>query len=479
MKQTYLSKEMLHLAGRAKVATAKKFLSGIEAIRSAACGQLHKYFASVIEPEKVRSHGKRVRSYPLDQVFWLMLEQVFSGGSLRDAVRVKQAHEEVMGKSAQKLSANSSGFCQARQRLSKQVLEESLERTSGKLTGSVAAAGDRRVFVVDGTGITLADTAANQDAYAQPSAQKPGCGFPLMQVVGLLNLGTRALEKVSCSPINTDEGAMFDTDLLEHLESGDVLMGDRGFFSYVRMAMLANADVDVVMRLNSPACWPKEITGNDGWVQRRKPSLGQTPGHWTEHEWKALPSTTAIRYVRVHVERKGFRPQSLYLATTIADMSAEQLANLYFERWAVELCFDDLKTTLGMDFVPVKSPEMAEKMVLMLAITHNLIRWVMNQSSRRFAVPAGELSFIGALDGIVRFARESIGGGHRQGKKLFDALLVVIASDRLPVRPGRIEPRVRKRRPKNFPLMTKARNLYRAEIVASWEPQTHPINGLS
>lgn len=207
-----------------------------------------------------------------------------------------------------------------------------------------------------GRGITLADTPANQAEYPQPSGQKPGCGFPLMQVVGLLNLGTRALEKVSYSPMNTDEGGMFDVDLLKHLKAGDILMGDRGFFSYVRLAMLANGGVDVVMRLNSAACWPKEITGDEGWVQRRKPSLAQTPLHWTDAEWEALPPTTAIRYVRVRVQRKGFRPQTLYLATTIADISAAELANLYLERWAVELCFDDLKTTLGMDFVPVKSP---------------------------------------------------------------------------------------------------------------------------
>jgi hypothetical protein len=470
---------MLHLAGRTKVATAKKFQERMEAIRSAACGQLHKYFAGVIEPEKIRAHSKRVRNYPSDQVFWLMLEQLFCGGSLRDAVRVKLAHEEAKGKSAQELSASSSAFCQARQRLPKKVLEETLERSSGKLSGSVRAVGNRNVYVVDGTGITLADSAANQAEYPQPSGQKPGCGYPLMQVVGLLNLGTRALERVSCSPMDADEGGMFDVDLLKHLEAGDVLMGDRGFFSYVRLAMLANAGVEVVMRLNSPACWPKEITGDEGWVQRRKPRLGQTPMHWTDAEWEALRPTTAIRYVRVHVQRKGFRPQTLYLATTIADISAPELANLYFERWAVELCFDDLKTTLGMDFVPVKSPEMAEKLVLMLAIVHNLIRWVMNQSSRRFSVPTAELSFKGTLDGIARFARECTRMGQRQSTRLFDALLGVIAADRFPLRPGRIEPRVKKRRPKNFDLMTRARSQYRAEITASWETQNTPINALS
>jgi hypothetical protein len=471
---------MLHLAGRAKVATAKKLQESVEAIRSAACGQLHKYFAAVIEPEKIHTHSKRVRDYPLDQVFWLMLEQLFSGGSLRDAVRVKLANEQAAkGKSAQELSSSSSAFCQARQRMPMKVLEETLARTSGKLNGSVPVVGNRNVYVVDGTGITLADTPANQAQYPQPSGQKPGCGFPLMQVVGLLNLGTRALEKVSYSPMNTDEGGMFDVDLLKHLKAGDILMSDRGFFSYVRLAMLANGGVDVVMRLNSAACWPKEISGDEGWVQRRKPSLAQTPMHWTDAEWEALPPTTAIRYVRVRVQRKGFRPQTLYLATTIADISAAELANLYFERWAVELCFDDLKTTLGMDFVPVKSPQMAEKLVLMLAIVHNLIRWVMNQSSRRFSVPAAALSFKGALDGIARFARECTRMGQRQSTRLFDTLLAVIASDRLPLRPGRIEPRVRKRRPKNFDLMTRARSQYRAEIAASWEAQNTPINALS
>lgn len=153
---------MLHLTGRAKVATAKKLQERVEAIQSAACGQLHKYFGAVIEPEKIRTHGERVRKYPLDQVFWLMLEQLFSGGSLRDAVRVKLAHEEAKGKGKQELSASNSAFCQARQRLPVKALEETLERISGKLSGAVSAVGDRTVYVVDGTGITLADTPANQ-----------------------------------------------------------------------------------------------------------------------------------------------------------------------------------------------------------------------------------------------------------------------------------------------------------------------------
>lgn len=300
-----------------------------------------------------------------------------------------------------------------------------------------------------------------------------------MQGIGLLNLGTRALERVSCSPIHANEGAMFDVDLLKHLNPGDILIGDRGFFSYIRLAMLANAGVGVVMRLNSPGCWPKEIAGDEGWIRRRKPSLAKTPMQWSDEEWDALPQSTAIRYVRIRVERKGFRSQTLYLATTLADISAEDLAALYFERWAVELCFDDLKTTLGMDFIPVKSPEMAEKMVLMLAIVHNLIRWGMNQSSSRFHVPIKELSFKGALDSIARFARECHHRGHRQCTRFFDSLLSVIAADRLPSRPGRIEPRVIKRRPRAFDYMTNPRAQCRAEIAASWKLQNAPTNALS
>ena len=122
------------------------------------------------------------------------------------------------------------------------------------------------------TSVELEDTPANQEEHCQPVRQKPGCGFPVMQIVALFNLGSSALERFSFSPHTADEGGMFDVELREHLQAGDVLLGDRLYGSYPHFAALAAWGVDVLTRLNGSRGWPKGMPGDDVTVQWRRPA---------------------------------------------------------------------------------------------------------------------------------------------------------------------------------------------------------------
>ena len=280
-----------------------------------------------------------------------MLGQVFRGGSLRAAVREIQA--SVCAADGERDLSNSTGsYSDARQRLPQHSVDAVHRRVCEKMMSAGGFAGGRRVMVVDGTSVQLEDTAANQEEYPQPAGQEPGCGFPVMQIVALFNLDSAALEHFSFSPHTADEGSMFDVELMEHLQAGDVLLGDRLYGSYLHFAALPARGVDVLTRLHGSRGWPKGMRGDDGTVQWRRPAPSARPPHVTQEEWEALPATITVRYVRYGIDIAGFRTRHIMVATTLLEAPAKELAQLYLRRWDIELCCDDIKTTMAMDFIP-------------------------------------------------------------------------------------------------------------------------------
>ena len=247
MHKTLYFKGFNRFFGRAKKSAARTLKERFDEIRGRAPGQLHSLFSEAVEAEKIAgANGCRERLFPADVTFWGMLGQVFRGGSLRAAVREIQA--SVCAADGERDLSNSTGsYSDARQRLPQHSVDAVHRRVCDKIMSSGGLLGGRRVMVVDGTSVQLEDTPANQKEYCQPVGQKPGCGFPVMQIVALFNLGSSALERFSFSPHTADEGGMFDVELMEHLQAGDVLLGDRLYGSYLRFAALAALGVDGVL----------------------------------------------------------------------------------------------------------------------------------------------------------------------------------------------------------------------------------------
>lgn len=456
------------MCGRAKKSAAKALREQMQSIRDGAPGQLCSLFAEAVEPEKVRGAARsRNRVYTASFTFWLMLGQVFRGGSLRSAVREAQAFLAACGEDTPDVQGSSGSYSDARKRLKDSELEKINARVCAKMPSSGKLLGGRRVMVVDGTGVQLEDTAANQDWYPQPSGQEPGCGFPVVQLIGLMNLESAAIEHFSHSPLEAHEGRLFECELASKLRDGDVLVADRQFCSFLQIAQLAGRGVEVVMRLHGSRRWPKGVRGDEAIVTWKRPPLSQCPDDVSEEEWHALPPTLSIRYVRRTLCRKGFRDQTIVVATTLMEAPAEEIVLTYARRWEIELSFDDIKTTLGMDFVRAKSPQSAWKTITVHLIAYNLVRWQMLRAAKASGLVARRISFQGALDALRAFAQQMHRGTAKTLRRLREKLLAVIAADLLPDRPFRVEPRVRKRRPKSFPLMTQPRQVLRDQILDS------------
>jgi hypothetical protein len=254
--------------------------------------------------------------------------------------------------------------------------------------------------------------------------------------------------------------------MLDLFKPSDVAIADRGFCSYVLMALLLLRQVRCLFRLHRrrPADLRKgkRLGKNDRLFTWLIPP--QKPGWLPQSWWKKIPVKLTVRVIRFRLCSAGYRTESVTLVTTLLDAqkySAQDIAQLYARRWKIELWFRDIKTSMGMEVLRCKSPQMVHKELEMFFIAYNLIRCLMAQAGVVNDVAPDRMSFKGTVDSLRQF---SLAIAQARAKKkqnqLILQLLEVIARDEVPDRSNRIEPRAIKRRPKAFALLKKPRNQF-------------------
>jgi len=425
-----------------------------ESIIDSAPGQLSKLFEDVLPPEAIpRRKGERTRAYNSFVTTWSMIEQALERGTLRGGVIGVNSSREAKG--LQKLSSNSAALCKARQRLP----ESSVEMMNRQVVDFAdRICGDQpRVLLVDGTGLQISDSKDNQDEYPQPTNQKAGCGFPVMQQVALLDIRTNAIVASVDSPMNVSETGMFQVEILDHVRADDTVVADSAYCSYLNFALLQEIGAKAVMDLHAGRK-KNAGKGEDITVSWQKPRNHARPEHIHPSQWDALPQTIDVRYIRFKISRNGFRSQEMVVVTNDLNSSPEQIAELYMSRWQIELCFRDIKITMGLDFIRTKNASVARKILRIGLIAHNLLRIRMHEAlmGRRRV----KISFKGALEVLNRLSRQAGKLSRRKVDDLRMQIVSMMCDEVFTQRPGRQEPRVRKRRPKNFPLMKKPRAEY-------------------
>jgi hypothetical protein len=336
---------------------------------------------------------------------------------------------------------------------------------------------------IDGTCLNLPDTAANRLAYPQSTDQQPQCGFPLLRLVTVFCLQTGALLERAYGAYTTSENALYH-QLWPTFQQGDVIVGDRNFGSWAALASFQSAQIDGIFRLhasrNKDFRQGRSLGRNERLVCWTKPK--NQPANLTLEQWQALPAVLSLRLVRFRVPTSKARSKKIVLITTLTDGSAwplKLLADLYARRWRIELFLDDIKTTLHLDMLSCLSPAMVHKELEMHLIAYNLIRSIMAEAACVCHVPVDRLSFKGTLDTACQYCLVMAQVPRRHRKKLeamYADMLAAIASDQVPCRPDRFEPRCLKRRPKRFPFMKRPRHELRAAQVdhlpARIEPST-------
>ena len=371
-------------------------------------------------------------------------------------------------------SFTDSAYCQARKRLPLAVYHWLLEKIAA--ASRAATAGEsrwlgHRVWLVDGSSFSMPDEPELRRHFGQPGNQRKGCGFPVAKWLALFDLTTGMLLRSAPAPLRSGEMSRAAA-ISRGLEVGDLVLGDRGFCSYAHLALLIGRELHGVFRVHQkqivdftpgrPAMrrGSKDVPGlpRSRWVLAQgdsdqivvwyKPKKG--PSWMPTEEYEALPEEITVRELRYRVEVPGYRIRDITLVTSLLDAAAypaTALAELYFRRWQVELNFRHLKISMKMDVLRCETVEGVLKELAMFALAYNLVRSVMGESAHLRGLDPDRIGLVDAVRWLI---------GIEEG----DLSVLVIN----PSRRGRVEPRVKKRRPKQYTLMSKPRSELRKSL---------------
>jgi hypothetical protein len=458
--------------------TARRRLRQVETLRTQFAQAESLPFADVLTAQRLEQALREEKASWREAIYtpaltlWAFLSQVVSpDGSCRAAVARVLAWLVSRGQSP--CSPKTDPYCKARQRLPESLFRR-LARETGQELHRRSRAGwlwkGRRVKIADGTTVSMPDAPANQAAYPQPPSQQPGLGFPLARLVVVFCLACGTVLEAALGRYQgkqTGENALLRT-LAGAFEPGDVLLADRYFGGWFDIALWQQRRVDVVVRLHQLRRCDlrrgRRLGPNEHVVSWPKP---QRPDWMDEATYRSLPEGLGLREVRVRVRRRGPRTKVLVVVTTLLDAAAytaADLADLYRLRWHAELDLRSLKETLGMGVLRCKSPAMARKEVWAHPLVYNLIRAVLGQAAEECGADPRELSFKGARQALVAFAERLLEADGATAEELYEWLLLTIGAHQVGDRPDRAEPRARKRRPKEYPLLTKPREEARKKL---------------
>jgi hypothetical protein len=412
----------------------------------------------------------RERLFPPTETLSMFLAQTLSAdGSCRQVVNDAMVKRVIAGMKPG--STDTGGYCKARARLPLTMIS-TLACDVGRIVANGAASWwhwrSRRVRLVDGATVTLPDTEENQAAFPQSSSQKPGLGFPICRVVALLCLGSGALLEAALGPCEgkgSDEQSLL-RDMLDSLQSGDILLGDALYATYFLLWDLIRGGADGLFeqhggrKRSTDFRKGKKLGARDHLIVLTKPK--QKPDWMSQYEYDQAPATLRVR---------EFQAGGKVMVTTFLcpkETPKNVLKALYRQRWHVELDLRNIKTTLGMEQLRCKTPEMAIKELWVYLLAYNLIRLLMAQAALLADQIPRQLSFKHTMQ--IWIAWQQRGGGGHDAVSI-NALLVLIAEPRVGLRPGRMEPRARKRRPKPFPLLTRPRQEARENVRKNGHPK--------
>lgn len=424
----------------------------------------------LLEPLESLLPDHRERLFPPTETLSMFLAQALSADrSCQHAVNAAAIQRLAGGLPI--CSTRTGAYCRARQRLPLEMLC-TLTRHAGQLvTERVPATWlwqGRAVRLVDGTTVTMPDTPANQATYPQPRSQQPGLGFPLCRLVGLVCLGSGALLNAAIGPYRGkggDEQALLRS-LLDTLQSGDLLLGDAYYATYFLLCDLQERSVDAVFeqqgarRRSTDFRRGHRLGQHDHLITIAKPKI--KPDWMAQAEYDHAPASLTVRELRT--------AGKLLVTTLLCPKQTPKAAlrQLYRSRWHVELDLRNIKSTLGMERLTCKTPAMATKEIWAYLLAYNLIRLMMAQAAVLANCLPRELSFKHTLQIWVLWRQRGMGTDHDDA---LSALFVLIAQQRVGNRPGRIEPRAVKRRPKPYPLLTKPRPLASEKIQIHGHPK--------
>lgn len=307
----------------------------------------------------------------------------------------------------------------------------------------------RRVMAIDGTLQDVTDVPENAVHFGRLTNGPSQSPFPQMRAVYLAECGTHAIVDAALAPCRYNEKTMV-WGLLRSIQPDMLVTMDRGFFNSVLVAAFVAKGADVIMRLQSNMLIQKP--GPQDWLPD-----GSYLYTVTSKMVRGLKKPLKLRIIPYHIvdpEVPHFLEKQR-LVTTLLDhreVSAQELVDLYHERWEVELALDEQKVHQRISQNPLRSRTAANCYQEMygLLLAHYAIRHLMHQAAVQEGIDPDRLSFTHALH-VVQHSLQDFGQTDSQDHPaLKKRLLCELLEERLPPRKLRFLPRVVKRPNSSF-----------------------------
>ena len=438
-------------------------------------------FASVLSAERIRrAFANHDNLFGLDTIYstmtvtWAFLAQVLRDGkeaSCQAAVAGIVAWRLQCGLAPP--TADTGDYCRGRAKLSEAVLRQLAVETAEELQQQAEADWlwkGRHAKLVDGFTFTMPDTSENQGEYPQNPAQKEGIGFPIARCVAILSLATACIMDLGVGPYSgkeTGETALL-RELLDSFDEGDLAVADRFYCSFMMLALLLARGVDGCVRMHQCRHVDfrrgRRLGKYDHLIEWHRP---KRPEWMDEATYAAIPEVLVLREIRFQITEPGRRTRSLTVVTTLVDpdeYSTEEIAELYGFRWHSELDIRSIKQSLGLNHVRCKSPAMVRRELWTTLLAYNLIRTTAAAAALLHGKQPRQISFIGTCQHVLSTWMLLSTGVCSDAGLFCSTMLARIASCEVANRPGRIEPRVLKRRRHRYPLMQRPRKQLRQEL---------------
>jgi len=415
--------------------------------------------------------------YSTATVLWAFLSQVLRDGKMaacRAAVASIITHRQLLGLSVP--TEDTGDYCRARAKISEEALRElasTVAQNAEEEADETWLIKTRHVKLIDGFTFTMPDTQSNQQQYPQSKAQAAGIGFPIARCVAVISLATACVIDVALGPYagkQTGETALL-RGIMSALQPKDIAVFDRYYCSFMLIVKMIAQGTDVCCRKHqlrrSDFRRGKRLGKYDHLIVWQRPL--QRPTWMSKETFARVPQTLTLREIKLSISEPGFRTKSIIVITTLTDadeFSKEDIAEIYGYRWNIELDVRSIKSNLNLDHVRCKSPEMVRRELWTTLLAYNLIRSTAAAAALLHDVKPRQISFTSTVQFVLQewslVAKQWI--SPKSLIKFARKLLESIAACRVADRPGRIEPRVIKRRGKSYHWMTKPRHVLKTEL---------------
>jgi hypothetical protein len=441
-------------------------------------------FAEVLSEERIeRIFEKHGCSFGLHGIYttaimvWSFLSQVLRDGkeaSCQSAVARIVSY--CMLKGLRVPTQDTGDYCRARSKLSEGALRDVSCEVAEEIEQAAEPKwlwkGKLHAKLVDGFTFTMPDTPKNQAMYPQMRAQKPGVGLPIARAAAIVSLATACVTDLAIAPYQgkeTGESALLRS-IIGSLLPGDIAVMDRYYCSFMMIALLLGQGTQVCARKHhlrhSDFRRGRRLGKYDHLIVWTRP---QRPTWMDEETYRKIPETLVLREIRFNIVEPGRRTQSIDIITTLIDgdeFTKEDIAELYGFRWNSELDIRSIKSNLNLGHVRCKSPEMVRRELWTTILAYNLIRITAAGAALLHDKQPRQISFTSTCQYVLASWMQ-LSSGQVSPAELESYLLTMlkqIANCEVANRPGRLEPRVLKRRRHGYKLMMKPRKELRREL---------------